>query len=258
MTINKRQKIVAGNWKMNGSIASNEALLAAVNAIELPSNVSGVVCAPFPYLFQLQGFLGSTHWQWGAQDVSPETIGPFTGDVSALMLREFGCSHVLVGHSERRALHAETALLVARKAYTALANQLTPIVCFGETLSEREAALTFEVLAKQLDPVIELCSHFVSNGKWSLVVAYEPVWAIGTGRTATPEQAQEVHAWLRGRLQTALGLDLAATTPILYGGSVKSANSVDLFAQHDIDGFLVGGASLDAADFAGIVSAALG
>ena len=244
-----RRKLVVGNWKMNGSRAANAELLAGLTAAG-PWTADVAVCAPFPYLGDVALSLQGSRIGWGAQDCSAHESGAFTGEVSASMLAEFGCRFVIVGHSERRALHGESDQLVADKAKAALAHKLVPIVCVGETLAEREAGETDHVVKRQLSAVIHTLGHCVPQ----IVVAYEPVWAIGTGKTATPEQAQAVHALLRAQLH-------AATTKsdemlILYGGSMKPDNAVQLLGQADIDGGLIGGASLKAADFAAICKAA--
>jgi triosephosphate isomerase (TIM) len=241
-----RARLVVGNWKMNGGLAANAALLDRLAAGWTPRDAerSLAVCVPFPYLAQAQERLAATPIAWGAQDVSERTEGAYTGDVSAGMIAEFGCRYVIVGHSERRQVHGETDALVAAKAEAVLSKGLTPIVCVGETLAEREAGLTGTVAGRQIDEVIESLGSRISQ----TVVAYEPVWAIGTGRTATPEQAQDVHAFLRERLARAGG----GRVPLLYGGSVKAANAATLFAMPDVDGGLVGGASLNADEFLAI------
>jgi triosephosphate isomerase len=208
------------------------------------------VCPPFVYLADTASTLAASDVRWGAQDVSAHAQGAYTGEVSATMLHELGCRYTLVGHSERRAYHVESDALVAAKAQAALGKGVTPIVCVGETLAEREAGATAEVVKRQLSAVIHQLAHCAAE----MVVAYEPVWAIGTGRTATPAQAQEVHALLRAQLQAATGRGDAMR--ILYGGSVKADNAAELFAQPDIDGGLIGGASLKVADFIAIVRAA--
>jgi triosephosphate isomerase len=237
-----------GNWKMHGSLAQNAKLLTGLCAGETTvGNCEMVVCVPFPYLAQAQGKLTGGAIAWGAQDVSVHQQGAFTGEVAGSMLADFGCKWVLVGHSERRALHAESDQLVADKAAAALESGLTPVVCIGETLSEQESGQTFEVIARQLAPVLALGAGSVAK----MVFAYEPVWAIGTGRTATPEQAQSVHAAIRASL-----VDLGVPqVRILYGGSVKASNAASLFAMSDIDGALVGGASLVAEEFLRIAAA---
>jgi triosephosphate isomerase len=243
-----RGKLTVGNWKMNGGLTANSALLVALLAgWKAPDRRSVGVCAPFPYLGQARDVLQGSAIAWGAQDVSAHVSGAYTGEVSAAMLAEFGCRHVLVGHSERRQLHGETDEEVAAKAAAALDGGLTPIVCIGETLSEREAGQTHQVVGRQLDAVTAV----LGERKALIVLAYEPVWAIGTGRTASPGEAQAVHAFLRQKL-AAGG---AEGVMILYGGSVKAANAADLFAMPDIDGGLVGGASLDANEFLAIAAA---
>ena len=243
-----RGKLVVGNWKMNGGLAANSALLVALLAgWKAPGDRTMCVCVPFPYLGQARDTLSGAPIAWGAQDVSVHASGAYTGEVSAGMLAEFGCRYVLVGHSERRQLHGETDGVVAAKAAAALGGGLTPIVCVGETLAERDAGQTQAVVGRQFDAVAA-----VLGGQVALVVlAYEPVWAIGTGVTATPAEAQEVHALLRQRLAGAG----AADVPVLYGGSVKAANAAALFAMPDIDGGLIGGASLDAKEFLAIAGA---
>ena len=244
-----RRKLVVGNWKMNGSRAANAELLAALKA-DGPWIAEVAVCAPMPYLGDLALSLHGESIGWGAQDCSAFESGAYTGEVSAAMLAEFGCRYVLAGHSERRAMYAESDQLVADKAKAALAHRITPIVCVGETLAEREAGQTDVVVKRQLSAVIHTLGHCISQ----IVVAYEPVWAIGTGKTASPEQAQAVHALLRAQLKAATAH--AAGMKILYGGSVKADNAITLFAQADIDGGLIGGASLKASDFAAICRAA--
>ena len=241
-----RTPLVAGNWKMHGNRASNRALLDALLAgIESLQGVECAVCVPFPYLGEVAGRLATTRLAWGAQNVSEHAQGAFTGEVSAPMLAEFGCRYVLVGHSERRQLYRETDAVVAAKFAAVLAQGMTPILCLGETLEERDAGRTEEVVGRQLETVM------ASNDKQSFnraAIAYEPVWAIGTGRTASPEQAQAVHAFLRARA--------LPETRILYGGSVKPENAAALLAMKDVDGGLIGGASLVAGDFTAIARAA--
>jgi triosephosphate isomerase len=244
-----RRKLVVGNWKMHGSRPANAELLAALLAGR-PFGADVAVCVPFPFLSETAATLAGSDIRWGAQDCSAHDQGAYTGEVSAAMLAECACRYVIVGHSERRALHAESDMLVAQKAQTALAKGVTPIVCVGETLSQREAGETEAVVKRQLSAVIHQLAHCASE----IVVAYEPVWAIGTGRTASPEQAQEVHRVLRAQLHAATGH--GDTMKILYGGSVKADNAATLFAQADIDGGLIGGASLKAADFIAICRAA--
>jgi triosephosphate isomerase len=247
--VSMRRKLVVGNWKMHGSRPANAELLAALLAAR-PFAADVAVCVPFVYLHETAVTLAAGELRWGAQDCSAHEQGAYTGEISAAMLAECGCRYTLVGHSERRALHHESDLLVASKAQAALARGVTPIVCVGETLEQREAGETEAVVKRQLSAVIHQLAHCASE----MVVAYEPVWAIGTGRTATPEQAQAVHQVLRAQLQAATGR--AAQMKILYGGSVKADNAASLFAQPDIDGALVGGASLKAADFIAICRAA--
>ena len=244
-----RRKLVVGNWKMNGSHAANAELLAGLHAAG-PWVAEVVVCPPFPYLAEVALTLQGGDIAWGAQDCSAHDSGAYTGEVAAAMLCEFGCRYVIVGHSERRALHAESDQLIADKAKAALAHRLTPIVCVGETLAEREAGHTTDVVKRHMSAVIHTLGHCISQ----IVVAYEPVWAIGTGKTATPEEAQAVHALLRAQLKAAT--EHAGDMKILYGGSVKADNAAALFSQPDIDGGLIGGASLKPAEFAAICRAA--
>lgn len=237
---------------MNGSLAANEALLREI-AAGLPAQAACAValCVPSPYLAQLRTLIAAVPAiDLGAQDVSSQASGAFTGEISASMLKEFGCRYVIVGHSERRQYHGESDALVADKAKAALAAGVTPIVCVGETLAEREAGRTEEVVKRQLAAVIHTNGHCISE----IVVAYEPVWAIGTGKTATPEEAQTVHAVLRTQLKAATGH--ADRVKILYGGSMNAANAASLLGQADIDGGLIGGASLKAPDFLKIIAAA--
>jgi len=241
--------LVAGNWKMHGDRAGHGALLSALKAAA-PWSAEVSVCVPAPYLGDVAAALQGSDIAWGGQDCSSHVAGAFTGEIAAAMLAEFGCRHVIVGHSERRTLHGESDSLVAEKAQRALDAGLVPIVCVGETLAERDDGTTEEVVTRQLGAVIDALGTRIAE----VVVAYEPVWAIGTGRTATPAQAQSVHALLRATLLRA-SVD-AAGVRILYGGSVKADNAAQLFAQSDIDGGLVGGASLNAADFAAICQAA--
>jgi triosephosphate isomerase (TIM) len=248
-----RIKFVAGNWKMNGNLATNQALLQAlVPAVARVAGVKCAICAPFPYLAQVQQLLSGSGIAWGAQNVSQFDDGAYTGEVSGAMLVDFGCRYVIVGHSERRALFGETSAIVASKYAAALKAGLMPIVCVGETLAQREAGETEAVVDAQLDAVLN------GSGPQSLahaVIAYEPVWAIGTGLTAKPEQAQAVHAHIRNRIATH-DAGVAESVQILYGGSVKSANAPELFAMPDIDGGLIGGASLEAEELAKICEAA--
>nr|WP_228487893.1 triose-phosphate isomerase [Rhodocyclus gracilis] len=241
-----RRTLIAGNWKMHGSLSSNAQLLAALSSgVDEAVAADVLVCVPFPYLAQAQLALSGSKVVLGAQDISERAQGAFTGDVSGAMLQDFECRYVLVGHSERRCLHGETDVQVAAKAAAALALGIVPVVCVGETLAQREAGQAAQVVATQLAAVLK---HVGVAAFSRLVVAYEPVWAIGTGRTASAAQAQEVHSWLRAQV-AALDADVAAGLRIVYGGSVKPENAFELFAMPDIDGGLVGGASLVAEDF---------
>lgn len=240
---------------MNGSLAANEALLGALaQGLAVKPACEVAVCVPAPYLAQVQALKSArpalSAIDLGAQDVSAQASGAYTGEVSAAMLKELGCRFAIVGHSERRQYHGESDALVADKARAALASGITPIVCVGETLAEREAGHTEEVVKRQLAAVIHSNGHCISE----IVVAYEPVWAIGTGKTASPEEAQAVHAVLRAQLKAAT--DQSGRVKILYGGSMNAANAATLLAQPDIDGGLIGGASLKAADFLTIIAAA--
>ncbi len=250
--VKNRRPIVAGNWKMHGSRAANAALLDALLSAGARDSAACLVFPPYVYLSDVVRQLAGSAIGAGAQDVSAEPQGAFTGEVSAAMIADVGATHVLVGHSERRALNGEDDALVARKFFAAHAAGLTPVLCVGETLAERDAGATNQVVARQLDAVLALC------GVESLaraVVAYEPVWAIGTGRNATPQQAQDVHAFIRGRV-AARDANIAAALTILYGGSVKAANAPELFGMPDVDGGLIGGASLKAEEFQAIRAAA--
>ncbi|MBK8765629.1 MAG: triose-phosphate isomerase [Burkholderiaceae bacterium] len=249
-----RKPFVVGNWKMNGDLIANEHLFTALRASidrSLLSQVEVAIAPPYPYLGQASAWLGDTEMAWGAQDVASFENGAFTGEVSASMLRDLGCRWVIVGHSERRTLLGETDDLIAHKAERALAQDIGVIVCVGETLEDRESDRTESVLAAQIDAL----ARFTSGVRVDrFVVAYEPVWAIGTGRTASPEQAQAAHVFIRSRLAQA-GAD-AARVRILYGGSVKPASAPSLFVMPDIDGGLIGGASLVAEEFVAICRSA--
>lgn len=240
-----RRKIVAGNWKLHGTREFARQLVGQVAAAAPVESVELVVLPPFPYIEGLVREFSGSAVAFGAQDVSCHDKGAYTGEVAAAMLADVGARYVLVGHSERRAYHGEGSELVARKFQAALAAGLTPVLCLGERLEEREAGRTEAVIAAQLQPVLDLVGV---AGFAGAVVAYEPVWAIGTGRTATPEQAQAVHAFIRGQI-AAHDATIADSLPILYGGSVKPDNCAALCAQPDVDGGLIGGASLVAADF---------
>lgn len=244
-----REKLVIGNWKMHGSLAANAALLEGIKAV--PARARLAVCAPFPYLAQCQSLLAGSGVGWGAQDVSAEARGAFTGEVAASMLAEFGVSYALVGHSERRSYHGESDATVAAKALRALEFGIVPVVCVGESLAQREAGETEAVVGHQLGAVLEALS-LEQLGR--IVLAYEPVWAIGTGKTASSEQAQAVHAFLRGQV-AARDAGVAARMAMLYGGSVKPDNAAELFSMPDIDGGLIGGASLKSDDFLAIGNA---
>ena len=243
-------KLMVGNWKMHGSLAANASLLSEILSGMGGVNCRAALCVPSPYLTQAQSLLAGSALALGAQDVSDHESGAYTGEVSATMLRDFAVRYCLVGHSERRQYHGETDTAVANKAQRALAAGISPIVCVGESLAEREAGQTEAVIKRQLAAVIHTNGHCISE----IVVAYEPVWAIGTGLNATPEQAQAVHAVLRAQLQAATAH--ADRVSILYGGSMNAANASSLLAQPDVDGGLIGGASLKATDFLSMLKAA--
>ena len=249
-----RGKLVAGNWKSNGDLVANRRLLEQIRASAAALHgVEAAVCVPYPYLVQAQQILGDSAVTWGGQDVSQFGNGAYTGAVTATMLSDFGCKYVIVGHSERRSVFGDDDALVAAKFEAARKAGLTPILCVGESLQERESGVTETVVGRQLDAVVAV------SGAAALaraVVAYEPVWAIGTGKTATPAQAQAVHAFIRGRIAV-LAAAVAAGLQILYGGSVKAGNAAELFSQSDIDGGLIGGASLVADEFMAICRAAV-
>lgn len=246
-----RRKVVAGNWKLHGDRAFARQLLDAVVAGPRPNGVELVVLPPVPYLSELIERYGNVGIGFGAQDVSANEQGAYTGEVSARMLADVGCKYGLVGHSERREYHEESSELVARKFAAARNAGLTPILCVGETLHQREADQTNWAICRQLEPLLDLGVDQLEGA----ILAYEPVWAIGTGRTASPAQAQAVHAFIRSELR-AKSAKVADSLPILYGGSVKPANAAELFSQPDVDGGLIGGASLVAPDFLAIAAAA--
>jgi triosephosphate isomerase len=252
-----RRPIVAGNWKLHGSRAENARLVEDIMA-QLPAKPAGqsapvcIVCPPLVYLQEVGRLIRGSSIELGAQDVCAEPQGAFTGEVSAAMLKDVGCEYVIVGHSERRLIYREADQLVARKFAAAQAKSLIPILCLGEQLAERDADRTKDVIGRQLDAVLELTGI---EAFAQAVIAYEPVWAIGTGRNATPDQAQDVHAFIRARL-AARNDKIAAETRILYGGSVKAGNAAELFAMPDVDGGLIGGASLKADEFLAILAAA--
>jgi triosephosphate isomerase len=249
-----RQRLVAGNWKMFGNSARNQLLLEGLaSQVATIGKLSCAVCVPFPYLYQARSVLAGSGVGWGAQNVSQQPKGAFTGEVSVSMLADFGCRYVIVGHSERRKLFHEDDQLVSAKAKAVLEQKMTPIVCIGESLDERERGVTEGVVSRQLGCVIK---EIGIDGLLRSVVAYEPVWAIGTGKTATPEQAQRVHAYLR-KLMSEQDAGVARHVTMLYGGSVKAANAAALFAMEDIDGGLIGGASLDLNEFMSIFKAAV-
>ena len=248
-----RQPLVAGNWKMNGSRESIKTLLDGIKSGMDGVKVAEVaVCAPFIYIPDVQDQLTGSAISWGGQDVSTEASGAYTGEIATSMLLDFGSRYVIVGHSERRTYHGESDELVAKKYVVARAAGLVPIFCIGETLEERERGVTEDVVSRQIDALINLDGiAALTDG----VIAYEPVWAIGTGKTATPEQAQDVHAFIRNKL-AALDAGVAEGVRILYGGSMKPGNAAELIAKTDIDGGLIGGAALKAEDFLGICTAA--
>lgn len=249
----RRQPFVAGNWKMNGSLAANQALVTELlESLPGAEQVEVAVCVPHPYLDQVSRLVQGSRLALGAQDVSAHAAGAYTGEVAAGMLQDFACRYVIVGHSERRSLHAETDALVSRKFAAVRGQGMVPVLCLGETLVERQAGETLAVLFRQLDAVL---AEHGPGALASSVLAYEPVWAIGTGLTASPEQAQGVHRALREHV-AALDVQVAAGLRIVYGGSVKADNAAQLFAQPDIDGGLIGGASLNAKDFLAICQAA--
>lgn len=247
-----RRKFVAGNWKMHGNFQQNAALINRLIVAADGLDCEMAVCVPFPYLGQVQSLLGASPIFLGAQNLSEYVSGAYTGEVSGSMLGEFGCRHVLIGHSERRAIYGESDTVVAAKFAAAQSSGLVPVLCLGETLAERQAGMTIAVVSRQLAVVTDLLGVAALR---RAILAYEPVWAIGTGLTASPEQAQEVHGQIR--LQVAmLDGDVAAMLRIIYGGSVKPQNAKELFAQVDIDGGLIGGAALVADDFLAICRAA--
>lgn len=250
-----RRNLVVGNWKMHGSLASvNELLSGLKSSIGSIDSLTIAVCPPFIFAPVVEKSLAGTAIQWGSQNISENQQGAYTGEVSGAMLAEFGCRYAIVGHSERRSIYSESDLLVAQKYMAAQQAGLTPIVCVGESLEQREAGKALTTVERQLEILIDEAGIESFS---RAVIAYEPVWAIGTGKTATPEQAQEVHSHIRqviGRSSE----QVAAKIQIIYGGSVNAGNSAQLFAKEDIDGALVGGASLKAVDFSAIVNAASG
>lgn len=248
-----RRKLVVANWKMHGNLASNQQLLEAyIQGLEDLHNIDVVVCVPYPYLAQAQSLLQATNIAWGAQNLSKDTVGAFTGEVSASMLKDFGATHVIIGHSERATAYCESDENIATKFMQAKSHGLTPILCVGETLIEREAGVMEMVVAKQIDTIIGMygASLFADA-----IVSYEPIWAIGTGLAASPDQAQSMHEFIRNRIG-GYDADAANRLKILYGGSVNPQNAVQLFVMQDIDGGLIGRCSLNAEEFEGICRAA--
>ena len=248
-----RQPMVAGNWKMNGSSDSVKELVAGIkDGMGSVNNAEVVVCPPAVYIPRVSGAADGSAIKVGSQNICDQDGGAFTGEISGSMLKDVGCEYAIIGHSERRALYAESDELVAKRFAAARRNGIKPIFCIGETLEERESGITNDVCSRQIDAVIALEGvEALADG----VIAYEPVWAIGTGKTATPEQAQEVHAFIRGKI-AALSADVADGLRILYGGSMNPANAAELISQPDIDGGLIGGASLKVDDFLTICKAA--
>jgi len=248
-----RARLVAGNWKMHGSLAANRRLLDTIGpALNSHAELAYAVFVPYPYLAQTADILSGSCIAWGAQNLSEHDVGAYTGEVSGAMLREFGCRHVLVGHSERRQLYGESDAQVAAKFMAAQRSGLTPILCVGETLEQRERGDTEAVVGRQVDAVLNAAGVRAMS---AAVIAYEPVWAIGTGKNASAAQAQGVHAFIRAQVAKQ-DAAIAGALPLLYGGSVKPANAAELFAQVDVDGGLIGGASLIAEDFIAICKAA--
>jgi triosephosphate isomerase len=244
-----RRTLIAGNWKMNGSLQSIGELMDGIKAgLAEVTNADLAVCPPAVYLMKVRSLIGDANIELGSQNVCDQAAGAFTGELAPSMLLEAGCKYAIIGHSERRALYGESDDLVARRYSMAAESGITPILCIGETLEEREAGSTEAVVARQLDAVID-SQGIEALGKG--VIAYEPVWAIGTGKTASPEQAQAVHAFIRAKL-SALSTHISDGVQILYGGSMNASNAADLLAQPDIDGGLIGGASLKPADFLAI------
>jgi len=249
-----RRKLVVGNWKMHGDIKSNQILLESIiGGLRESKNADYVVCVPNPYLFQARELLTNTNITWGGQNVNQHEQGAFTGAVAPHMLTDLGCTYVLLGHSERRVLFHETNLTAAARFDAAIKADLTPVLCVGETLAEHEAGLTEVIVASQMDAVMATLGDedFAKAMQLNMVFAYEPVWAVGTGKTASPEQAQAIHAFIRNRIARR-NADAAADVRIIYGGSVKANNAAALFAMPDVDGVLIGGASLLADEFVAI------
>ena len=251
-----RKNIVAGNWKMNKSFEEADELvndiMTQLEENELPENTMMIICPPFPYLELCSDYSDDSYFMVGAQNVNDNDKGAYTGEVSASMLSSMGINYCIVGHSERRAYYGETDAIVARKVDQLLKNEIRPIVCCGEVLDEREAGKQFEVVGRQIKDGL---FHLTAEQFKEIVIAYEPVWAIGTGKTATPDQAQEIHAYIRGLITEKYGKEVADETSILYGGSCKPSHAKELFANPDVDGGLIGGASLQADDFMKIAMA---
>ena len=247
------KRYVVANWKMHGNLKKNQALLESyVQTLSNLKHTQVVVCAPYPYLAQLQNMLANSDISWGAQNMAKNEIGPFTGEVSAEMLRDFGCEYVIIGHSERATAYCESDENIAQKFVVAKQYDLTPILCVGETLIEREAGVMEMVVGKQLDAIINTHGAAVFA---NTVISYEPIWAIGTGLAATPEQAKSMHLFIRNKIAN-LNADAANHLKILYGGSVNPQNAVQLFVVDNIDGGLIGKCSLNAQEFAAICHAA--
>jgi triosephosphate isomerase len=247
-----RKKIVAGNWKMNTTLLEGIELAKNVNSQVSGKDVTVVLCVPFIHLAEVAKVISKPALFAGAQNCADKDSGAYTGEVSPAMVKSTGAVYVILGHSERRAYYGETDSILAVKVKLALANNLIPIFCIGEVLEEREAGKHFDVVKKQLD---EGLFHLSADDFSKIVIAYEPVWAIGTGKTATPAQAQEIHKVIRGHIALKYGAEIAGSCPILYGGSCKASNAGELFANPDVDGGLIGGASLKAEEFMGIVTA---
>ncbi len=241
-----RRTLIAGNWKMNGSLESITELMNGIKAgLEEVSNADLAVCPPAVYLMKVQGLIDGAAIALGSQNICDQASGAFTGELAPSMFKEAGCQYAIIGHSERRSLYGESDELIARRFAMAVESSITPILCIGETLEERESGVTEDVVSRQLDAVIDTQGI---DAIGHCVIAYEPVWAIGTGKTATPEQAQAVHAFIRAKLSS-MSADVAEKVQILYGGSMNAGNAADLLSQPDIDGGLIGGASLKAGDF---------
>ncbi len=247
-----RKKIVAGNWKMNTTLSDGIELAKCVNSKVNGTQVTVVLCTPFIHLSEVSKVISKPALFLGAQNCADKESGAYTGEVSAAMVKSTGATYVILGHSERRAYYGETNVILASKVKLALANGLTPIFCIGEVLEEREAGKHFSVVKKQLD---EGLFNLTAADFGKIVIAYEPVWAIGTGKTATPQQAQEIHKVIREHIAAKYGQSVANDCSILYGGSCKASNAAELFVNPDVDGGLIGGASLKAEEFMGIVTA---